>query len=190
MEKEKGNGLIIVVVILVMMILGLGGYLVYDKVLEKKPEESKPAETINAPKTYESVGDLIKKVAAKYSSTVKKEIGVLITDKEYLYAKLYDYNPAGRPKVTLVITNKEGTELFREVITESGQGLELGSTDASAKLYSGENYYITTEAVYYLSNGFSCTNNTAKEYKIVPNNDTVTKTEAGTHTVTVAGACS
>lgn len=189
MEKKKGS-LEIIIALMAIVILGLGGYLVYDKVFEKEPEETKPAETNNTSKTYESTGDLVKKITEKYSDVAKKEIGILVTDKEYLYAKLYDYYPAGRPKVTLVITNKEGIELFREVITEAGQSLELESTDASAKLYAGENYYITTDAVNYLTNSYSCTNNTAKEYKIVPNHGTVTKSEVGSHSVTVAGSCS
>ena len=38
MERGKSNSLVIVVVILVLTVLGLGGYLVYDKVFNKATE--------------------------------------------------------------------------------------------------------------------------------------------------------
>ena len=37
-EKSKNNGLIMLVVILFLLVLGLGGYIVYDKVLSNKEE--------------------------------------------------------------------------------------------------------------------------------------------------------
>ena len=190
MEKEKGSNLVIAVVTLVLMVLALGGYLVYDKMLKPEPEVEQPTQASNTSKTFRAVGQDIKKVSDRYSSVAKKEIGILVTDKEYMYLKLYEYYPAGSPKITLVIVNEDAEEIFREVIHEAGQSLELEQNDSSTKLYANENYYITTDAVFFLSNNFSCTNNVAKEYKITVNNNTVTKTEVTTHSVTVAGSCS
>ena len=134
--------------------------------------------------------DLIEKVTNKYSSVEKKELGFLLGDKEYIYVKLYEYASAGSPKINLVIVNNDAEEIYRETIKESGQSLVLEQNDSSVKLYANENYYVTTDAVFYLSNNYSCTNTNAKEYKITVNNNKVTKTEVATHTVTISGSCS
>lgn len=46
-EKSKNNGLIMLVVILFLLVLGLGGYIVYDKVLSNKEEATNNAQSSN-----------------------------------------------------------------------------------------------------------------------------------------------
>ena len=188
MDKNRGLG--ILVAVLAVMVLGLGGYLVYDKVINKAPEVEKPAETPAETTNKATISEMIKKVSDKYSSVSDKELGILVTDKGYIYLKLYEYYPAGSPKITLVIVNDNLEEIFKEVISEAGQYLRLEQNDSSYELYGYQNYYITTDAIYYLSNDYSCTNTTAKEYKITVSNNNVAKTQIATHTVIGSGSCS
>ena len=44
-NQKSGKGLIPVVVILVLIVLGLGGYIVYDKVVTKETKEPEKTET-------------------------------------------------------------------------------------------------------------------------------------------------
>lgn len=186
--KEKWS-LGIIIALMAVVILGLGGYLVYNKI-HSKTTDNKIEETINSKKTYDTIGNLVKNLMNKYSNITKKDIGIIVSDKEYIYLKLYEYLPSGSPGITLVIANTDGKELFKEVIKERGQSIEIEEKDSCAKFYANDNYYMSIDSVYYLSNGFSCTNEIAKEYKITVNNDEVTKTEIGTHNIVVSGSCS
>lgn len=65
MEK-KGKGLIVTLIILIMVVLGLGGYIIYDKVLNNKPEP-KNTKKIKTPKeNLDKVAQILVKKLDKY----------------------------------------------------------------------------------------------------------------------------
>lgn len=75
MEKKNNKGIAVTLVIAIFIILGLGGYIVYDKVLstekESKQEENKKEE-VNEEKKYEEIAtdnELIKKLMCRVNLT-------------------------------------------------------------------------------------------------------------------------
>lgn len=57
MEKKSNKGLICLVIILIVLVLGLGGYIVYDKVLNVEKESNKEQEKQNENKTEDILSE-------------------------------------------------------------------------------------------------------------------------------------
>ena len=60
-KKKKNKGLIVVIIILILIILGLGGYIVYDKVLKEEPVKvEEPKEEVLKEPDFYDVSELVK----------------------------------------------------------------------------------------------------------------------------------
>ena len=56
MEEKSNKGFIITIIILIVIILGLGGFIAYDKFLKKESEEDLIRRAENAFKAMPSIG--------------------------------------------------------------------------------------------------------------------------------------
>ena len=86
-EKSKNNGLILLVIVLFVLVLGLGGYIVYDKVLSNKSDETdKTNNTIN----NDSTNAELFPIENGYS-----EISLTNEEKEKINNELYNHLQPG-----------------------------------------------------------------------------------------------
>ena len=86
-EKNKKNkGLIVAIVILILLVLGLSGYIVYDKVLKEEPVKvEEPKETIEEPDFYD-VSELVKnKYIKKIEESQNAEYIKIENGKVYIF---------------------------------------------------------------------------------------------------------
>ena len=98
-EKKKNNALIVLVVILCLMVLGLGGYIVYDKVLSNKSDETdKTNNTIN----NDSTNAELFPIENGYS-----EISLTNEEKEKINNELYNHLQPGNGNDPLFTSNYE-----------------------------------------------------------------------------------
>lgn len=87
MEKKQSRGLIVLVVILILIVLGLGGYLVYDKVLSKEePKNEQIQEEPQKEEDFYSIDNLVKN---KY---IQKITDTEITSDGKTYLKIDNNN--------------------------------------------------------------------------------------------------
>ena len=125
MEKKQSRGLIVLVVILILIVLGLGGYLVYDKVLSK--EEPKNEQIQEEPQEEQEklsvleVEELLKTLPDSFYYD-KQDVwnGQLVTidniDHKVLLSKAHDYIIESNDKITTETLQNKIKELYN--ITE------------------------------------------------------------------------
>ena len=99
-EKSKNNGLILLVIVLFVLVLGLGGYIVYDKVLNNKetPSENTANNIDNANDNPSSVG--LFPIENGYS-----EISLTNEEKERINKELYNHLQPGNGNDPLFFSN-------------------------------------------------------------------------------------
>ena len=81
MEKKNNKGLIITVVILVLLVIGLGSYIVYDKVLNKEVQEPVKEATVN-------------------NDGISEDLAISLGKKLYIEARDVAYNLCALPHNT------------------------------------------------------------------------------------------
>lgn len=121
-NQKSGKGLIVVVVILVLLVLGLGGYIVYDKMLTKESTETKDSEaTEKNVEEKENLDEIANKLVEKlnkydvdyYDSKGNVVFADLSDNDKMLGAYVYS-NTYGSLKKTIVddyFNNLFGVEL-------------------------------------------------------------------------------
>lgn len=147
--KKKNTGLIVCIVILILIVLGLVGFIVYDKVINSKPNDN-----IESKELYS-----IKKLGDKVLYTGKSDLEIISSEIIFAYPVI-NINSKEIRKV-----NSEILKVYQDVYSfiDSNYTKEVSETpmcqitiNKNGKLYGGENTvsplrYIISENDKYLS---------------------------------------
>lgn len=147
--KKKNTGLIVCIVILILIVLGLVGFIVYDKVINNKPNDN-----IESKELYS-----IKKLGDKVLYTGKSDLEIISSEIIFAYPVI-NINSKEIRKV-----NSEILKVYQDVYSfiDSNYTKEVSETpmcqitiNKNGKLYGGENTvsplrYIISENDKYLS---------------------------------------
>ena len=80
MEEKKNTGLVVAIIFLVVCVLGLGGYIVYDKVIKKEPEKTPDTQT--SPNVVEKEPTMAKNIISLNVENVGKRLFEKINIKD------------------------------------------------------------------------------------------------------------
>lgn len=113
MEEKKGKGKIITIIILIIIVLGLGGYIVYDKFIQKEAEPVAPKQTEQVTYDFYSATNLVKYKYIKEIATTEEKTdnyGYLIQIKD---GKVYVPEDLQADKFKMIeTTGIEGTPKY------------------------------------------------------------------------------
>jgi len=134
-EKKKNGGLIVVIILLIVLCLGLGGFIVYDKLLKEEPKKVEKSQEVVEKTDFYDISELVKnKYIKKVESTFEKDFMKKSTEIEIKDGKVY------------VIDNSN------EMV--EAKGIEGTPKYVAIRHFSGpNNYFVVTEEgdLYYLS---------------------------------------
>lgn len=144
MEEKKKNGNIIIIVLLVIVILGLGGYIVYDKVLnkeeknivvDKKDKAEVKEEKVESLDIYD---DLVRGLVGK----ITRAMGVCSDFREvYLKDSVFTANDFSNEKAYLLACGSMFEEIRGDVNTGSGyKDFSAERLDKAIKAIFGNDY--------------------------------------------------
>lgn len=123
MEKNKGNkGLVGLVVVLIIMVLGLGGYIVYDKVLDKD-KETRQVQEVSEPIVQPTEESTKPESCALYK--FDKDYQLTENDKKEIAESIENMKAMNNEKVdinTIKVTEVEDYYLFTALETISKEG--------------------------------------------------------------------
>src|SRR5574344_184019 len=156
MEETKGKGKVIAIVVLIIMVLGLGGYIVYDKFIQKEAEPVVPQEDVVENDDFYALDNLINnKYIKKIESKTQKSIIEIKEDGLY-------YGIGNTNKVV------KATDF-----TETPKYVYAFSLDESGGATGAQKFVLTEEGnLFYLENQTS--SNTEKVTLKKLNSKTVT----------------
>ena len=171
-NKKSGKGLILVVVILVLLVLGLCGYIVYDKVFNKETNEHEKIETkVEEKAKLESIDVKSDEVVSLYGALdIFNSSWRVGTDYYgYLYSQnqISSMNMPDDVKVLIGIENAK--EACGDACNENtSDGLSKFTIDATKvdaqikKIFGNINYQNTSTKAYFICSdkGYTFQNNT------------------------------
>ncbi len=115
MEQEKKNGgLITLVIILIVLVLCLGGYIIYDKILDKKES---PIETNNISKN-ETNNDTTSNTELFSVENGYNEVILTNEEKEKINKELYEQFQPGNGNDPIIKLNNKNEDVFTDDCTK------------------------------------------------------------------------
>ena len=178
-------------------------YVKYDIYINNKLLSEKPEYKMNH--YYISLGnDIEESLIDKYTNDaveiitklIDKGLGIIKSDKEYLYIKTYSKFPAGSEGVYVIVLNENGQLITTETLSVAGQSISKAN-NCNYNFYKNKNefnnnedssYYIDDSSIYYLVQKSLEPISTVNEYSITIKNDTATKKIVNTCEAEISGA--
>ena len=146
MEEKNNKGFIITIIILIVIILGLGGFIAYDKFLKKEDEEEKIVEVEDAElnlNTFYQVGDILNQFDKAFSDTSSTFFGYPYRAKK-LTAKNFDISAALYLSSYSLLTKNGVHTLLKESKVEDNFVKIFGDNlkYTGGEVVAGDNYHI------------------------------------------------
>ena len=146
MEEKSNKGFIITIIILIVIILGLGGFIAYDKFLKKESEEEKIVEVEDAEldlNTFYQVGDILNQFDQAFSDTSSTFFGYPYRAKK-LTAKNFDMSAAIYLSSYSLLTKNGVHTLLKESKVEDNFTKIFGNNlkYVGSEVVAGDNYHI------------------------------------------------
>jgi len=147
--EEKSKGKTIVIVVLALAVLGLGGYIIYDKVVNKENEIMEYKNQIND--LEKQVKDLKNKENAEKVESPKANDEITLKDLYGTYKWWKSYTNEYGSKINLqvqLVLNPDGSATY-----DAGSGYEVEQTKGSYIFKDGKIIY--TREYYNQDNGIN-----------------------------------
>ena len=125
-EEKKDNYWIVAVIVVAVLLLGMGGYVAYDKVIKPSEPESESIESQSVEESFGTATDVeLNNLVASLISSDKqislygdKKVSSEVSGNEFILYNIYNYMNENNIKPTSGINPGDGTKISKEEINK------------------------------------------------------------------------